>query len=316
MNVEELQMNLKKLYLDTNLWNRLQNQRINARSLFAGLTNCGASLALSGQTVCELARTFERTPERAQDLFQCLKEYVDLGIIGAHDNMEQLHGEIHALNTGATSVVAFYGPSEYALLKAEVDKLARGIFDEQAQAFIIGRRHFAQSTRTSQVAHFTQKLKVKERLNAIPIGSLKEWLEKEMLSNQGTLALVAHLLRMYEGLPPLTAARNAHNLLRVPASRIAKGIVKADLYYNWRCATRGSNKADLVDDVYHVLNASYCDVYATAEPKQIEYAELLLSQHTQVAIYRDSQPVDEWLLELVSPTSKDKKTYEDVCVFA
>jgi hypothetical protein len=53
----------------------------------------------------------------------------------------------------------------------------------------------------------------------------------------------------------------------------------------FRLAQISPNSKDLVDDMYQVLNASYCAVYATAEPGQAEYASLLLTDMTQVAIY-------------------------------
>jgi hypothetical protein len=37
-----------------------------------------------------------------------------------------------------------------------------------------------------------------------------------------------------------------------------------------------------MDDIYHVLNATYCDMYATAEAGQKEYASLLLSGWTRL----------------------------------
>jgi hypothetical protein len=49
-----------------------------------------------------------------------------------------------------------------------------------------------------------------------------------------------------------------------------------------------------------VLNVSYCDEYVTAEPKQLEYASLLLSRHTRVSIYTNEAPVDDWLLDLIA----------------
>jgi hypothetical protein len=70
--------------------------------------------------------------------------------------------------------------------------------------------------------------------------------------------------------------------------------------YNWRCANRGSVPKDLIDDMYHVLNAVYCDVYASAEAGQAEYAHLLLTPATRVAIYDKLLPVDEWMVNLVS----------------
>jgi hypothetical protein len=52
--------------------------------------------------------------------------------------------------------------------------------------------------------------------------------------------------------------------------------------------------------MYHVLNAAYCNVYATAEPKQEEYAGLLLPPYVKIAIYDGNGPVKDWLLSLSS----------------
>lgn len=297
-------MNLTLIYLDTNIWNRLADQNIDPLKLLADLRSKIANLALSGQTIYELSKTFlsadPKAPVRAQALFAYVKHYVDAGIPCAHDNMEQLHGEVSALNTGASEVVAFYGPKEYTLLKAEVEKLSQGICDKRAEEFIAGRKQFSESTRSGQQSHLQTKQNTADRLKAVTQGELQAWLDREMLSDIGAAILAHHLLRMYEGLPAETAIMNARALLQIPPSRIAKGIVRADLYFNWRCANRGSNPKDLLDDVYHVLNSSYCSFYATAEPKQAEYASLMLGQWTRVAIYDDQTPIDAWLLQLVS----------------
>lgn len=295
-------MNRSLIYLDTNIWNRLADQNINPQRLLAGLGSKSANLALSGQTIYELSKTFIGTGPtarvRAQGLFRYVKHYVEEEIPCAHDNMEQLHGEVNALNTGASEVVAFYGPREYGLLKAEVEKLSQGICDKRAEEFIAGRRQFAQSARSGQQSHIQAKQNIRDRLKAVTEGELRAWLDREMLSDIGAAILADHLLRMYKGLRPETAIMNALALLQIPPSRIAKGIVRADLYFNWRCANRGSNPKDLVDDLYHVLNSSYCCFYATAEPKQAQYASLILSQWTRVAVYDDHTAIDAWLLGL------------------
>jgi hypothetical protein len=296
-------MNRKLLYLDTNIWNRLRDQNVDPPKLLADLWSKNANLALSGQTIYELSKTFLSAGPyarvRAQALFRYVKHYVDAEIPCAHDNMEQLRGEVSALNTGVSGVVAFYGPKEYASLKAEVEKLSQGICDNRALEFIAGRKQFAQSARSGQKIHLQSRQNVADRLMAVTEDGLQEWLDREMLSEVGAAMLAGHLLRMYKGLPPETAEMNARALLQIPPSRIAKGIVRADLYSNWRCANRGSNPRDLVDDLYHVLNSSYCSFYITAEPKQTEYASLMLSQWTRAAIYDDKTPIDAWLLHQV-----------------
>lgn len=109
-------MNTKLIYLDTNIWNRLIDQGVTPPRLTADLASKDANLALSGQTVYELSRTFlSLVPNallRARNLFQYLKQFVDIEIPCCHDNLEQLHGEVSAMNTGAFEVIAFYGPKD------------------------------------------------------------------------------------------------------------------------------------------------------------------------------------------------------------
>jgi hypothetical protein len=51
-----------------------------------------------------------------------------------------------------------------------------------------------------------------------------------------------------------------------------------------------------------VLQATYCDIYATAEAKQSEYASLLLTD-TRVEIYDRKITIDRWLEALVSSSA-------------
>jgi hypothetical protein len=297
-------VNLTLIYLDTNIWNRLADQNIEPQGLLGDLQRRNANLALSGQTIYELSKTFlgpgPNAMVRGRGLFRYVKHYVNAEVPCAHDNMQQLHGEVSALNTGATEVVAFYGPKEYALLRAEVEKLSQGICDQRAEEFIAGRKQFSESTRSSQRSHLEAKQQTADLLKGVTQDDLRAWLDRQILSDTGAAILANHLLRMYSRLDPETAITNAQALLQIPPSRIAKGIVRADLYFNWRCANRGSNPKDLVDDLYHVLNSSYCSFYATAEPKQAEYASLVLGQGTPIAIYDDQTPIDAWLLQLLN----------------
>src|SRR5205823_5964432 len=57
-----------------------------------------------------------------------------------------------------------------------------------------------------------------------------------------------------------------------------------------------------MDDMLHVLQATYCDIYATAESKQSEYLSLLLDR-TRVAIYDRQTPIGRWL-ETLLPSSR------------
>ena len=124
------------------------------------------------------------------------------------------------------------------------------------------------------------------------------WLRQQVFSASGIEQLTRHVQRQFPEIPVSEAEEYASGLLSFPARRMARGLILADLYYNWRCARRESNPKDLVDDVQHVLNSSYCDVYATGDARQAEYAYLLLTSNTRVKIYRSEKPIDEWLEDL------------------
>ena len=79
---------------------------------------------------------------------------------------------------------------------------------------------------------------------------------------------------------------------------MARGLVRAGSYYLWRCAYCDSVPDDLFDDMSHVLNSVHCDVYATGEKRQKDYASLLLTASTTVAIHNEDTPIDLWLQSL------------------
>ena len=100
------------------------------------------------------------------------------------------------------------------------------------------------------------------------------------------------------GIPEVLAVLYAQELIGLPSARVARGLIRADLYFNWRCAHMGSIKPDLQHDMHHVLSSSYCDVYATKEANHAKYAHLFLTPATRVCIYENKVPIDGWLLAL------------------
>lgn len=287
------------IYLDTNLWNRLVDRNVDPCDLLSRLEEKSTTLALSTQTVRELAKTFVPAPLRGQQLFQFVKSILGGCTVGVCDVMEQLHREVAAEHAGVPRIQPLYNASEHKHLAATINALAKGEFGQETESHIAAVAEFSRSARSGQKAHLESKPDVRERLRAIAPNELGPWLITETHSDRGAALLVNHLERMYdEGLTPREAVRLAAALLREPEHRAARGLLRADLYANWRCAHRDSLRSDLIDDLYHVLNANYCDVYATAEANHAEYAHHILSPKTRVAIFDDRSPPDQWLLGL------------------
>lgn len=289
------------VYLETNLWNALCDHPVDAGALMGSLGARGINLGFSDHCVTEMAKTFRgygTAAERGRQLFSCLRRFVDAGARCTKQNMEFIPAELTAL-TSRTEVEPFLSANEHAQLKAEIDKLARGIFDEAANRSIDERIEFARRARQAQINHLELRPEMKQKLMAVSPGAFPEWLEEQILSLDGQSILAGHIMRIYPDAPPSDVFGYAGALLANRRFRFARGVVRADLYYNWRCAHRGSNRPDLIDDMFHVLNATYCDIYVTKEKNQLEYAGLLLTPDTRVEIY-DGTPVGPWLEQLVS----------------
>jgi len=135
-------------------------------------------------------------------------------------------------------------------------------------------------------------------LSAITPQDLEDWLRRESVSIRGHSNLARHISLRFPEVPEHEVTEYAVGLFDLPMKRYARGLVRADLYLHWRYCQFGALPKDLVDDVYHVLNASYCDMYATADPKQ-KYAYLLLTSNTQVSIWPRDNRVDNWIESLI-----------------
>lgn len=290
------------IYLDTNLWNTLCDRAVAPGELLALLDARNSRLVFSAQTFHELAKTFRASTDsslrRGRALFSYFKTFVDASMPCAKEIMEQLAAEMWALNLGTSTVDAFLNEKDHAIVRREVDRLADGDYDERTARLLDERAALASSTRLGQVQHLEKRNDIKQKLKNIAPENLEKWLNYQTATPVGLARLVAHIQRQFPEAPLPEVEAYAPELLALPTNGAARGLVRADLYYNWRCAHRDSNPKDLLDDMYHVLESVHCDVYATGEAGQAEYAGLLLTAKTRVAIYDGRMPPDRWLEEL------------------
>ena len=289
------------IYPDTNIWNRLSKQDENPAQVLQTLATKGATLVLSPHTVYELARTFTGSRPNSKDqaikLFSYIKKFLDAGIPCSKQLMELVGDEAVAFGQGQSSINPLMSDHDRKVLCDEVDKLAAGNLEQRVPEFIQKRMALATDTREDQKNHFDGRPELKEHLLKVAESDLPNWLHAETMTASGVAIISGHLDRISGGSRPPAAWSFA--FLQSPVSVASKGVVRADLYYNWRAANRGSNPPDLMDDMLHVLQAIYCGLYVTEEPKQKQYAHLLLTSATQVCIYDHADAVGKWLENLL-----------------
>lgn len=280
------------VYLDTNLWNELFDRNIDPQQLHAALSRQGKMLALGDHAMYELAQTFAVNHRKGQALFRYIKQFADAGITGTHSIQELLHREAKA---HGHSIEPYAVGAEYQAFLAEVEKLAAGVVGATVEQDIALRRQSVQTNQSGQKAHLANRPDKLDDFLKIAKSHLEDWMVSETQKPEGTAILADQLIRML-GVPDVLAVLCAQELIGLPSARVAKGLIRADLYFNWRCAHIGVIKRDLQHDMHHVLSSSYCDVYATKEASHAKYAHLLLTPATRVCIYENKVPIDEWLL--------------------
>lgn len=289
---------MKSIYLDTNIWNYFCDQKTDAAGLVAALASKDSVLVLGSHNVYELAKTFigrnAQATVRGTELFSTIKTFLNQNIAIGAENMELLKLEVLAFGQNVSTIDPLIKGADYATVTTEVGKLAAGAVEGKVKDFLQKRSQFAADSRTEQIDHFAGRQDMKRRLNTIPETDLPQWLQTETVASGGPI-LASHLVRQFG---PGPTSQYASKLLASPVANVSRSIVRADLYSNWRCANRDSNPRDLIDDMLHVLQAVYCDIYVTAEPKQLDYGSLLLTPNTKVAIYDGKKPIDQWLLSV------------------
>jgi hypothetical protein len=128
------------IYADTSVWNALCDESVDAGRLTKDLTRQRAQLILGTDAVYEMAKTFKGSrstaQQRGKELFSYLKQYVQLRIHLLRQTDDLLREEAKHVTKETKNPQLFYGSADYEKLVAEVDKLARGVFDSRAAEFI------------------------------------------------------------------------------------------------------------------------------------------------------------------------------------
>jgi hypothetical protein len=290
------------IYPDTNIWNALCDQAVDPAGFGAGLSARNVKLVLSFHTVNELLRTFQGSRDdsrrRGMELFSYIGEHLKGGhILGVHEILEIMGFEMSVANRRSSAPNPFVSKSRLSKLTAAVQRHAAGDFGVEADEFVNERRQFSAAARLGQKEHIEGRPDIRDKLRAISEEMLPTWLEETSTTpNPDALSLLSDRIRYrFNESTPVDSLQYANALIQSPTLRFSKASIRADLYYNWRCANRGSNSKDLYDDMYHVLEAAYCDAYVTKEPGQAKYAHLVLTKDTTVHIYSPEVPIDQWL---------------------
>ncbi len=293
------------IYLDTVLWNRLCDHEVDSSQLIKALAQNGAKPVLGAEAVYELARAFQgknKEPhERGKQLFSYLRGFVHSRIPCVQSTHNLLTDEANiADGSREEAPEVFLDTEQYSNLEKEVEKLSQGSFDSRANEFLKKRKAEAETARSDIVAYYqdARTAPLLKRMAAVPPHDVGRWIRREIPRN-GRRVLRGHLARVFPGSQGRELTWIAKQLLASSRYRIANALTRADLYTNWRFSQSGSVSRDVPSDTYHIVNAAYCDVYATCEHGQAKYAPMVLTK-TKFALCERDVALSSWLLAISS----------------
>src|SRR5215469_8621892 len=188
-------------YAETNIWNAMCDQAVDAKGLVTSLAAKDATLVISPHITYELARTFRgKRPTRDTQgikLFSCMKAFLDLDMPCSKELMELLHEEAFAYEQGKTTVDPLLDAADRGTVSEEVNKLANGIVEGRVGEFIAKRTQHAKDTRAAQADHLTHIQATKTTLLQVPESQLSSWLTSQAITRSGAEILCSHLLRIF-----------------------------------------------------------------------------------------------------------------------
>jgi hypothetical protein len=291
------------VYLDTNLWNALFNQRVRVDVLLDSLEKRGIRLVLSDESLYELAKTFlsneDAGKQRATELFSYLQGFIARSIPIAKENMDTVVAEMQSLQWMVKEVFPFINASDYEIVRTMVGHLAIDQLRGEEVERINRRIALRDFDRRGVSDFFVANPSLERCYQTITAEQFPRWVAQEARTIRGTQYLASQIQQYFPDESASEIGEYAHYLQTATANRISMGMIRRNIYINWRCAHRGSVPKDLFADSTHIVNANYCDVYGTAEKGQAEYASHLLTLSTRVYIYdQKATSIDEWLLSL------------------
>jgi hypothetical protein len=294
----------KRIYLDTDLWNTLFHQKADPDALMERLKAKNACLVFSSHNLYEIAKSFHDTKAgtkaKGKELVAFLRKFFAGPIQHPIESGELLKAEanVNKFMRAPFASEIFVSAQETDLFLIETEALLREPLRPDIAEFIKNRKMKVADLRAGQMTRLADRPALLARMRAIAPKDLRAFLELESKSAQALRILDFHLHSVFPNLPWGIVREVSNILLNSGIAPFAHSLIRATLYMNWRAANHGGLASDIPDDMYHMLGATYCDIYATGEARQAYASDMLVSK-TTFKVYLRQGSLADWLVSLV-----------------
>jgi hypothetical protein len=300
-------MTKRLIYLDTSIWNVLAEQAADAASAYKPFSERGVEITLGLNAYFEMLKSFYgKRPDalsRGRKLFGCVDQYLGSGVRFVKTWEELLIQESKKILGIAASTDPFCAEGWQHMLRSAARDLASGDPHLGTRELMLKRDAHSDAVRNLASQNISCQAEMMSDLRSVHRSDLGDFLDQQIQGSSGRQLLAKYLSQifpMFKEQFPIAADELAVRLLESKSNRVAHAIVRSDIYQNWRAAGResGAVRPSVPDDSYHVVNASYCDMFITEDQDgQADAASHALAG-VRALVYRDRQiPFFNWLDE-------------------
>jgi len=297
------------IYFDTTIWNVLAQRSPSAASSCQSLSERGIYVTLGLNAYFEMLKSFygKRLDARARGrkLFACVHECLDSGVRIIKTWEEILIEESKKTLDKTSSIDLFCDAELQRRLRSDASDLASGKIHGWTRELMLKRDLQSEQVRNFASQSISRQPDLVRDLRAVEPAALSTFLDEQVGGPTGCHLLAKYLSQifpMFKETLPMAADELATMLLESSSNRVARAIVRSDIYQNWRAARKDCTvvQQSVPDDSYHVVNAGYCDQFVTEDRDgQADAASHALFDIT-ASVYRDRQvPFFHWLEEQI-----------------
>ena len=169
----------------------------------------------------------------------------------------------------STSVSPYFINPNKEEMEKEINKLADGIYDARARNFIENKWAAKRDYLSKQVSV------VSENRNLFKTAeTYKEFLRNNEEAQKGIAEII--LDERVKGLPDRHRRRFAEKILKKSRQfPMVTTLVKSNLFLSFRVLKFGKCSHDTLDDLKHLINASYANIFVTNDKNLLKYSNVI-----------------------------------------
>ena len=257
---------MKKVYIDVSIINSAHLEGIGGLQLIYHLRMKDLYPSTSSFTICDIMREYnnQNSYQRAQLMLSIINYINPLYVVLTKDLLEQ---EIAHFRRG-TPVSPFFGHLDQATFRFEVENLSRGYSDDESKRFIRNCESEIKAGFPRISKDYLNTMREDTKAKNLVANKILTFYDLINFYREGNEISRLISLILENSVSPSEIEELAFNLDSFP---VLRSVVYSNCYLIFTHITQGtSHIVDMIDDYRHIIDASYSNIFLSADEKQLK----------------------------------------------